>query len=101
MYLYNSRNGTIVNLDHVRDIFVGSTNGLCICFPNDKIGKLIEYRSPDEAKEAVSMIADAIATGKRDIIKVSSQEDVSNRLKSRPLQTGHITGKKTKGHGGS
>ena len=48
------------------------------------------------------MIAKQIATSKRNIVIVPTEEEVQTSMRSRPLSSvHHATGKKQKGHGGS
>lgn len=103
MFLYEKSRGTIINVDCVKDIFPGrDTRTISLGLKDGMILKLKEYKTADEVMEAISMIAKQIATSKRNIVIVPTEEEVQTSMRSRPLSSvHHATGKKQKGHGGS
>lgn len=102
MFLYEKQR-TIINLDAVKDIFPGREPGtLAVSFMSGITSKISVYSSEIEAKKAIEMIAEQMTTGKTTVIRVPTAEEVRTRLKNTRLLTEHhVTGKKTKGHGGS
>lgn len=57
MFLYNKKKGYMVNVDMLKDIFLGRESGtLAIGFKNGAATKLIAYSSEVEALEAINMI---------------------------------------------
>lgn len=102
MFLYEKQR-TIINLDAVKDIFPGREPGtLAVSFMSGITSKISVYSSEVEAKKAIEMIAEQMATGKMTVIRVPTAEEVRTRLKNTRLLTEHhAAGKKTKGHGGS
>ena len=102
-FLYHRGKSYMVNLDAVKDIFLGrDTGSVSMGFLNGAATKLAMYDSNDEAMEAIAVIAEQMNVGSRTVIEVPDVEKVRIRLRNRPLPSEHhATGKKTKGHGGS
>ena len=102
MFLYEKQR-TIINLDAVKDIFPGREPGtLAVSFMSGITSKISVYSSEVEAKKAIEMIAEQMEIGKLIVIRVPTAEEVRTRLKHTHLLTEHhVTGKKTRGHGGS
>lgn len=102
MFLYENKRA-IINMDAVKDIFPGREPGtLAVSFMSGVTSKIPAYSSDIESKKAIEMIAEQMATGKMTIIRIPTAEEVRTRLKNTHFLTEHhVTGKKTKGHGGS
>ena len=102
MFLYEEQRA-IINMDAVKDIFPGREPGsLAISFVSGVTSKISVYASEIEVKKAIEMIAEQMTSGKKEVVRVPTVEEVRNRLKNTPLSSvHHATGKKTKGHGGS
>ena len=102
-FLYHREKSYMVNLDIVKDIFLGrDTGSVSVGFPNGVVIKLAMYDSNDEAMEAIAMIVEQMNVGNRTVIEMPCRERIRTRLRNRPLPSEHhATGKKTKGHGGS
>ncbi len=103
MFLYGKQKNTIINLDVIKDIFLGREEGsVAISFKNGSTTKFVQYNSEVEAKEAISMLAERLAVSNRMVVNMPELEEVKIRLRNTPLSSSHhVTGKKTKGHGGS
>lgn len=104
MYIVSKENSIILNLENVVEVFTkkGGENLIFAKQPNDKVIILQGYNTEKEAKEAILMIAEEISIGRKDIIYVPTPEEIKGRLvNSGAEKQYHISGKKTKGHGGS
>lgn len=102
MFLYNKKKGYMVNADMLKDIFLGREPGaVAVGFESGAATKLAVYDSEAEATEAINMIAERMSTSTRAIICVPNDEEVKSSLRSKRQTYHHVTGKKTKGHGGS
>lgn len=78
MFLYNKKKGYMVNVDMIKDIFLGRESGtLAIGFKNGAATKLIAYSSEVEALEAINMIAERMSTSTRVVICIPDEEEVT------------------------
>lgn len=104
MYLYSRKRGAIYNLNQVADIFIGRQGNTVSLGLND--GRTLvfeEYSTEALAREAVYMLAETIGHGKINVFAMPEESEVQQRLNNKypdPEKYG-ISGKKTKGHGGS
>lgn len=103
MFIYNRKTNKIFNLNAVANIFVGREgDSVSLGLTSGQISKFKEYNSEQEAREAIAMLADTIRVGKSEIFTMPESEELKQRIQQMPLeQKHHISGKKTKGHGGS
>lgn len=103
MYLY-SRRGRIYDLNKAAEVFVGRAgNTVSLGLSDGRTFVLEEYQTGEHAKEAIAMIAEALATGKTLVFTMPEEQELQLRLKNKYPDTERYskTGKKTKGHGGS
>lgn len=103
MFIYDKSKGYIVNVNEVKDIFLGRDRGtVAVGLRDGGTTKLRVYESEEEARTAIDMLAESIAVSKREIICMPTSEEIRVKLRNTPLTAvHHATGKKTKGHGGS
>lgn len=104
MYIVSRENSIILNLENVVEVFVkkGGENLIFDKQPNDKVIILQGYNTEKEAREAILMIAEEIAIGRKILMYIPTPEEIRGRLvNSGAEKQYHINGKKTKGHGGS
>lgn len=106
MVIVSKNKDILINLEHTKNIYKGADNcTLKANFGNTDGCQLSRYNSPDEMQIAMEMLIDAI--GKREVFIMPSDDEVKAKLKAKAGAKGigenqhHITGKKTKGHGGS
>lgn len=85
------------------NVFIGRDgNSVVLGLTNGQISKFKEYNTEQEASEAIAMLAEAIRLGKSELFEMPDSETVKNHIQRMPLKKAHhISGKKTKGHGGS
>ena len=103
MFLYNKQKGYVVNVDEIRDIFQGRDQGtVAASLRSGYITKIATYDSDAEAKKAIEILVGQMATSRRSVLVMPEPEAVREKLRNEPTEKmNHITGKKTKGHGGS
>lgn len=101
MYIVNKNKTQIVNLNQVTVIFIGADEcSIKADFPTGKGCQIAKYESREAAIVAMEMLGKAI--GRTDAFFFPSDEYLQTKiLEQESRQTHHITGKKTKGHGGS
>lgn len=101
--IVNRECNDMYNIDHVTNIYIGS-DGCTIkaaAGASTRGGILGKYNSYEESKTAFMIMSERIAKG-MPLIKMPGDAEVKERIKSEPKDSyHHITGKKTKGHGGS
>lgn len=94
----------MLNLDNAAEVYV-KNNGEPLVFARLMDGKLIivrEYGTEKEAVAAVAMMADEMGLGRKEVVCVPTPEEVRASIASAGMaKPHHISGKKTKGHGGS
>lgn len=104
MFIFDKNRGYAVNSNEIKDIFKGRDKGVVtIGFTNGIVTKLAAYDTDAEAIKAIELIMKQMEVNKRCVIEVPGKENVKMALRSDNDQAEkhHITGKKTKGHGGS
>lgn len=99
MIIVSKDRNNIVNLEQVTNIFAGS-DGYTVKaeYANGNGCQLGRYSSP-AASKVIEMIG--LAVGRTEVYFLPNDEEVSARLNEEKARYHHITGKKTKGHGGS
>ncbi len=100
MYVISKDKNSIVNMDHVTSIYIGA-DGCTVKadFANGKGCQLGRYNSAQECRIAVEMVAENLEKMKNSCLP--SDSVVSAKLRLVGQKQYHISGKKTKGHGGS
>ena len=103
MIIVNKECNDAYNLAHVTNIYIGA-EGCTIkasAGAATRGGILGKYGSYEETRTAFSLLIDAIAKDSS-MYKMPSDAEVREKIKAAPADSyHHITGKKTKGHGGS
>ena len=100
MYVISKDGNSIVNMDHVTSIYIGA-DGCTVKadFANGKGYQLGRYDSMQECLIAVEIVAEKLETRKNSCLP--SDSVVSAKLRLVRQEQHHISGKKTKSHGGS
>lgn len=99
MYIVSKDKRSIINLEQVTAIYIGSDGCSIKCDYKNNGCQLGRYNSDKEAKKAIEIIAERI--GKADICTMPDDNAVKAKMNLEGRNYHHITGKKTKGHGGS
>lgn len=100
MFIVSKDRKAIINLEQVATMYIGSDG--CSVKADYRSGngcQLGRYNSEKEARKAMSIVADNI--GKTEVCLMPDDNTIKARLNLDGQPYHHITGKKTKGHGGS
>lgn len=92
----------IINTQYVSAIYISGEGTTIRCeMANGKPWNIGRYNSQKEAETAMNILAERMK--KNDFAAVPSDEEVKAKINNYAddLRRRHITGKKTKGHGGS
>lgn len=104
MIIVNKDHNDAYNINHITNFYIGS-DGCSIkvsAGSTTRGGILGKYNSYEETRKAFEILLDGISKNDNEVFYVPSDEEVAGKLKTQPQQAyHHITGKKTKGHGGS
>ena len=102
MLIVNKDGTDVYNIDHVVNIYIGSdgTSIKVSAGTTTRGGILGKYRSYEETKEALKILLTNISIGEKKIVYMPQDETVSEKTKIKEKYH-HISGKKTKGRGGS
>lgn len=92
----------IINFDYVTDIFIGSNEvSIKINFSNSKGCELERYCNQEDTNVAMEMLCDAISR-KASKFEMPTEKQIQAKIvQYHDTLSRHISGKKTKGHGGS
>lgn len=101
MIIANKDHNDAYNLRHVTNLYIGSDGRSVKCSAGSTTrgGILGKYGSYDETRKALDILLDRIDKG-GNVIYMPDDSEVTDGMKSKQAYH-HITGKKTKGHGGS
>ena len=100
MYIISKDGNSIVNMDHVTSIYIGADSCTVKAdFANGKGYQLGRYDSMQECLIAVEIVAEKLEKMKNSCLPSNSV--VSAKLRLAEQKQYHISGKKTKSHGGS
>lgn len=99
MIIVSKDKDSIVNMEQVTNIFVGN-DGYTVkaAFANGSGCQLGRYNSPI-ANKVIEMIG--LAVGRTEVYFLPNDEAVAAKMNETKQTYHHVTGKKTKGHGGS
>lgn len=102
MIIVNKEHNEAYNTSHITNFYI-SSDGCSVkvsAGSTTRGGMLGKYNSYDDAKKAFEILFEKMQKNDAQIIYMPSDNDVSDKLR---IKQGyhHITGKKTKGHGGS
>lgn len=100
MYIVSKDRNSIVNMSQMTALFVGADNcTIKADYHNGKGCQLGRYNSEAAAKTAIEIISNSV--GKSDICFMPDDNAVNAKINLGEQKQHHISGKKTKGHGGS
>lgn len=100
MFILSKDNRSIINMEQITVVYIGSDNcTIKADYQNGKGCQLGRYNSEEETKIAMSIIFESV--GKTEICVMPTDEAVRAKSNLREQKNHHISGKKTKGHGGS
>lgn len=100
MYLVNKDRNSIVNMSQITVLYLGADNcTIKADYQNGKGCQLGRYNSEAAARAAIDIIATNM--GKVEVCFMPEDCDVNARINIDGQRQHHISGKKTKGHGGS
>lgn len=102
MFIVSKDRTTIVNVDQITAMYI-STDGYSIRVEvqNGKPWNIGRYDSQEETREAIQMITNKLRLSKDTIALMPDADQIKAVLALKDQRCHHITGKKTKGHGGS
>lgn len=102
MYVLNKNRTAIVKIDISGRIFVRD-NAVCYGRTDEKPSYLGEYESWEQAKMALKILFDTLKNPRSNAVEMPLEGDVRARVANitPEAERHHLTGKKTKGHGGS
>lgn len=90
------------NLDKAERIYIGFDKAvLKIVIGSTRAGNLGEYGSFEKAKKAFEILMQKASIGRNEVIFMPDDSEVDAKLHEIKQIAHHISGKKTKGHGGS
>lgn len=102
MFIVSKDRKSLINAEQVTCIYA-STDGcsLKVDFQNGRGCQIGKYNSDGEARIAIGIIADSIKLGNMEVCFMPDDNAIKAKLNLDEQKYHHITGKKTKGHGGS
>lgn len=99
MFIVSKDKKSIINLEQVTAMYIGSDGCSIKCDYKNNGCQLGRYNSDKEAKKAIEIISESI--GKVDVCVMPDDSAIKAKMNLEEQKYHHITGKKTKGHGGS
>lgn len=100
MFVVSKDRNSIINTSQVTAIFVGADNcTIKADFQNVKGCQLGRYNSEAAAVTAIGIIAQSIEN--KEVCYMPKDNEIEAKINLFEQKKHHITGKKTKGHGGS
>lgn len=100
MYIVSKDKKSIINTEQITSIYVGADGcTLKADFENGKGCQIGRYMSEKECQIAIEIIAENI--GKSDVCFMPKDSFINAKINLEEQKTHHISGKKTKGYGGS
>lgn len=103
MIIVNKEHNDAYATSHITNIYIGS-DGCSVkvsAGSTTRGGILGKYNSYDETRKAFEILLEKMNDGDDYVIYMPSDADVQDKLNIKQACYHHITGKKTKGHGGS
>lgn len=102
MIIVNKEHNDAYNVNHITNIYV-SSDGYSIKAATDgatRGGILGKYNSYDESRKAFEIVMNKLSRNDADVVYMPQDSEVKEKGYTNTSYH-HITGKKTKGHGGS
>lgn len=102
MYVLSKKRSEIVKIDISGRIFVRG-NSVCCGGADEKPLYLGDYESEEQARMALRLLFESLKNQRSTVFEMPLERDVKARVANLipDLERHHVTGKKTKGHGGS
>ena len=104
MIIVNKDKTDAYNISHIVNMYIGADgNSVKVCAGNATRGGILgRYNSYEDAIKAFEILLEGISRNISDVLYMPSDSEVSDKIKIQPRELyHHISGKKTKGHGGS
>ena len=100
MFIVNKGKTSIVNMSQVTVVYLGADNCTVKAdYQNGNGCQLGRYNSEAAARKAIEIIASGV--GKSEICFMPDDNSINAKINIGEQKSHHISGKKTKGHGGS
>ena len=100
MYIVSKDKNSIVNMSQITVVYLGADNcTIKADYQNGKGCQLGRYNSEAAAKMAMEIVANNM--GKMEVCFMPEDSAINAKLNLGEQKAHHISGKKTKGHGGS
>ncbi|MCM1172096.1 MAG: hypothetical protein NC393_08200 [Clostridium sp.] len=100
MYLVSKDKNSIINMSQITVVYLGADNcTIKADYQNGKGCQVGRYNSEAEAKTAMDIVANSM--DQVEVCFMPQDSEVNARLNLEEQKQHHISGKKTKGHGGS
>ena len=100
MYIVSKDRKSIINFEQVTAMYIGSDGcSVKVDYSRGSGSQLGRYESDKEARKAIEVIADSI--DKTKVCYMPDDQVIKAKINLEEQRHHHITGKKTKGHGGS
>lgn len=100
MYIVNKVKSQILNLAQVTALYIGADDiSIKADFATGNGCQVARYSSHAEAVTALEMLGRSI--GRNDVFFFPTDKEVQAKIQQGSTKIYHVTGKKTKGHGGS
>lgn len=102
MYVLNKKRNEIVKIDISGRIFIKDST-ICCGRVDEKPSYLGDYESEGQARFVLKILFDALGNSRNAIFEMPLETDIKAQIANRipDVERHHVTGKKTKGHGGS
>lgn len=102
MIIISKERNEAYNWNVAERIYIASDkSAVKIVAENTRAGNLGEYGSFEKAKKALEIIMTEISLGRKEVVYMPDDATVQARMNENKEYYHHVTGKKTKGHGGS
>lgn len=100
MFIVSKDKKSIVNAQQITSIYIGADGcTLKADFGNGKGCQIGRYNSEKQLQVAIDILANSI--GKSEVCFIPQDNDINAKINIEETKQHHISGKKTKGHGGS
>ena len=103
MIIVNKEHNDAYNLSNITNFYIGSDGcSVKVSAGSTRGGIMGKYNSYEETKKAFEILFEKIQKDNTPVIYMPNDNDVNTVIKSTPEHKHHhISGNKTKGHGGS
>lgn len=100
MYIVNKSKTQLLNLEQVTALYIGADDvSIKADFATGNGCQVARYNSRAEATVAIEMLGRAI--GRSEVFFFPDSKEIQAKIQDGKQKAHHISGKKTKGHGGS